>query len=131
MRCRGNNESMAKSRGLPDTLAQRYRGLLEQHFRSHEPLSYYSGALGVSPDHLSRICKKVTGQSALDLLHDRLMLEARRLLAYTPMSIAEVALQLGYEDPAYFSKFFTRHIGDTPSAYRAAVASGVREATPV
>ena len=60
--------------------------------------------------------------------HERLMLEARRLLAYTPMAVAQVAQQLGFDDPAYFSKCFARQVGSTPSAYRLAVVEGVRAA---
>jgi len=80
----------------------------------------------VTPDHLSRICRSVARQSALQMLHERLMLEARRLLAYTPMSVLEVAAAIGYEDPAYFSKFFTRATGHAPSQYRQLAARGVR-----
>jgi AraC family transcriptional regulator, transcriptional activator of pobA len=104
---------------------QRYRTLLEKHYREHRPLAFYAGALNVTPDHLSRTCRTVAGQSALELLHDRLMLEARRLLAYTPMTVAEVAAELGYDDPAYFSKFFAKAMGQAPSAYRSAVARGI------
>ena len=78
----------------------------------------------MSADHLSRACRNVTGQSAQHLLHDRLMLEARRLLAYTAAPVAEIAAQLGYADPAYFSKFFARSVGETPTAYRSLVARG-------
>ena len=130
LRCRGQAQGPDAHKALPDTLVQRYRSLLEANYRSHEPLSFYAGALGVTADHLARICRKVTGQSAVELLHERMMLEARRLLAYTPMTVSEVAQQLGYHDPAYFTKFFTRQVGDTPTAYRTAVATGVRSAKP-
>ena len=61
---------------------------------------------------------------ALDLLHERLILEARRMLAYTPATIAEVAAELGFDDPAYFSRFFSRSVGASPSGYRALLATG-------
>lgn len=128
LRSRGESENVDKRQGARDTLVQRYRTLLELHYREHRPLAAYADALGVTPDHLSRICRQLTGQSALDLLHERLLLEARRLLAYTPMSVAQVGAELGFEDAAYFSKFFTRRVGDTPSQYRALVAKGVRSA---
>jgi AraC family transcriptional activator of pobA len=128
LRSRGEAEAGGAAAALPDTLVRRYRSLLEVHFRSPQPLAFYADALDVTPDHLSRICRKVSGQSALELLNGRRMLEARRLLAYTPMPVAEVARELGYEDPAYFSRFFTRHVGDTPTGYRQAVAAGVRDA---
>ena len=125
LRSRGEADGPDRRKALPDTLVQRYRTLVEVNYRSHEPLAFYAGLLGVTPDHLARICKKVTGQSAVELLHERVMLEARRLLAYTPMAITDVAQQLGYHDPAYFTKFFTRQVGQTPTAYRTAVAAGV------
>ncbi|MEN9539305.1 MAG: hypothetical protein RLZZ126_1540 [Pseudomonadota bacterium] len=107
-----------------DALVQRYRSLLEQHVRGQEPVSFYAGRLGVTADHLSRACRAATGRGALDLLHQRLMLEARRLLAYTPAPIVEVARELGFDDPGYFSRFFSKLSGQSPSAYRAALVRG-------
>jgi AraC family transcriptional activator of pobA len=128
LRRRGEQFSGEDRRGARDTLVQRYLALMEQHYRAHQPLRFFAEALGVTPDHLSRVCRKLTGQSAQQALHERLLLEARRLLAYTPMPVAEVAAQLGYEDAAYFSKFFARSVGHTPSRYRQLVAQGVRSA---
>ena len=128
LRLRGAQHAVQKPRGARDTLVQRYRTLLEGNFRAQQHLSFYADALGVSADHLSRACRNVTGQSAQQLLHERLMLEARRLLAYTAAPVAEIAAQLGYADPAYFTKFFARCVGETPSSYRGSVARGVRSA---
>lgn len=128
LRLRGEQHAAGKPRGARDTLVQRYRALLEAHFRAQQSLSFYAEALGVTPDHLSRSCRQVAGQSAQELLHERLMLEARRLLAYGAAPVAEIAAQLGYTDPAYFSKFFARAVGATPTAYRSLVARGVRTA---
>ena len=110
--------------GARDTLVQRYTTLVETHFRQQQTLSFYAQALQVTPDHLSRACRHLNKRSALQVLHDRVVLEARRLLAYTPMPVAEVAEVLGFGDPSYFSKFFTRLQGDTPSQYRLLVAAG-------
>lgn len=126
LRLHGERIRKAQSPGARDALVQRFQALVEQHFREHRGLPFYAQALGVTPDHLSRSCRNLTRQSALQLLHERLMLEARRLLAYTPMSVAEVATAIGYEDPAYFSKFFARATGHSPSQYRALAAQGVK-----
>jgi AraC family transcriptional regulator, transcriptional activator of pobA len=120
----------ARRHALRDTLVQRFRTLVESGFRQHQPLSAYASALNVTPDHLSRSCRSVTGQSALDLVHERLMVEARRLLSYTQAPVAGIARELGYEDPAYFSKFFGRAVGMSPSAYRESVHAGTRMAEP-
>jgi methylphosphotriester-DNA--protein-cysteine methyltransferase len=78
----------------------------------------------VTPNHLRRSCHAATGQSALDLLHERLFLEARRLLAYTAAPVAEVARDPKFDDASYFSCFFTRHAGRSPQAFRGAVQTG-------
>jgi AraC family transcriptional activator of pobA len=126
MRLRGERLGKAHAPGVRDALVQRYLASTEEHFREHRPLSFYAQALGVTPDHLSRTCRNVTHESALQLLQERLMLEARRLLTYTPLSVAEVAAAIGYQDPAYFSKFFTRAVGHSPSAYRALAGLGAK-----
>lgn len=128
LRRRGEQFEREGLQGVRDTLVQRFLALVEQHHRAHRPLSFYAGRLGVTPDHLSRTCRNVARRSAQQFLHERLLLEARRLLAYTPMPVTEVALQLGYQDPAYFSRFFSRQTGNTPSEYRDLVARGVRSA---
>lgn len=128
LRQKGEQFAQQSTQGARDALVQRYSALVEQNYKAHKPLAFYADALNVTPDHLSRSCRNATKQSALQLLHERLMLEARRLLAYTALPVAEVAGQLGYDDAAYFSKFFSRSVGSTPSDYRAQVAQGVKEA---
>lgn len=129
LRPRGEQFEREQARGARDALVQRYLALVEQHYTEHRPLEFYADALGVTADHLSRTCRKLLHRSALQLLHDRVLLEARRLLAYTPMQVGEVAQQLGYVDAAYFTKFFGRAVGQTPSEYRTLVAQGVRSAS--
>lgn len=115
----------AQSRqALRDTLVQRLRALIELHVRRHQPLGFYAAQLKVTPDHLSRHCRAITGLSALALLHERLLLEARRLLAYTAAPVAEVARDLGFDDPSYFSRFFARGAGLAPQDYRTQLQAG-------
>ena len=123
-----HGEQALKSRSPPvrDALVQRYRALVEQHFRERQGLDFYAQALGVTPDHLSRACRSAVRQSALSLLHERLMLEARRLLAYSTISVAEVSEKLGFQDPSYFSRFFTRDARMSPTQYRTQVARGAQ-----
>jgi AraC family transcriptional activator of pobA len=130
LRLRDAQHAQERPRAARDTLVQRYRALIEANFRTETALGFYARELGVSPDHLSRSCRNIAGQSAQELLHERLMLEARRLLAYSAAPVAEIAAQLGYGDPAYFSKFFAKQVGETPSGYRAMVARGVKGLEP-
>lgn len=108
-------------------LVERFRALIEAEFRAHLPLPDYARRLAVSPARLTRACRDVAGASPLELVQERLMLEARRLLTYTSMSVSEVSYGLGFSDAAYFSRFFARRAGAPPAALqRASTLHGER-----
>ncbi len=96
----------------------RFTAEIERSFRTHAPLSHYAAQLGFSVAHLNTLCRQYAGRSALGMVHDRLLLEARRNLAYTVMTVREVAEVLGFADPAYFTRFFRRATGISPSQFR-------------
>lgn len=100
-------------------LVRRFIESVEVDFRTHQPLAAYARSLGVSVPHLTRTCRQVLGVPAIRVIHDRLMLEARRYLVYTSMTISQIAFGLGFSDPAYFSRFFTARAAVAPSDYRA------------
>ena len=103
----------------PDAvLVERFRRLVERDFRKALPLGHYAAALRVSESRLSAACRRVGGEPALKLLHRRLIVEAQRYLVYSVMSVAEIAYILGFADPAYFSRFFTKRAGCSPVAFR-------------
>lgn len=110
---------------LRATLVRRFQGLLEEHFSEHWTIRDYADALQVSADHLSKACRSVTGESALCLVQDRVLAEARRLLAFSAVPVQRIALELGFEDANHFSRFFARRAGQSPSAYRAAAGVGL------
>ncbi|EPE94497.1 helix-turn-helix domain-containing protein [Rhizobium grahamii] len=95
-------------------------GLIQQHFRAHEPASFYARALNVSPTHLNRIVRAATGHGAHELIARKLLDEAKRELVFTSGSVQVIAYRLGFSDPAYFSRFFLRQVGLTPRAWRLA-----------
>ncbi|MFV0383319.1 helix-turn-helix domain-containing protein [Paracoccus sp. (in: a-proteobacteria)] len=101
-------------------LAAGLRDLVEQDFRGEKQISAYARRLAVSPQRLNAACKSALGCPASQVLHDRLIVEARRLLAYTEMTVAEIGHDLGFDDPAYFNRFFARRAGQSPGAWRAA-----------
>lgn len=101
-------------------LAARYTELLEHEFRSGKGVGDYARALGVTPTHLTRVCNQTCGRSASDLLHDRVIFEARMMLAETRLPIARVAEALGFASAAYFTRAFQHRTGKTPSAFRRA-----------
>ena len=99
-------------------LAEAYTSLIERDFRHAEGVQHYAALLGVTPTHLSRVCRKVAGRPALDILTDRRHFEARRLLRDTNMQIAEIARQSGFSSPAYFTRAFRARAGQSPSEFR-------------
>lgn len=99
---------------------RRFRDALERDFRERREIEHYARELGITPTQLNRICRERLGCSALAAIHRRVLAEAERDLAYTSLSVKEVALTLGFADAAYFSRFFLRQTGRTPTDYRAA-----------
>ncbi len=97
---------------------QGFTRLLEARFREHLPIEHYAAALGISAAHLNALCRRLAGQSALQLINQRLLLEAKRNLVYTAMTINQVADSLGFSEPAYFSRFFKRSSGQSPKDFR-------------
>jgi AraC family transcriptional activator of pobA len=101
-------------------LVARLRERIEQRFRTREPVTDHARALGVSLTALRQACAQVAGTSPAAMLDERALLEARRLLLYSNLSVTDIAYAIGFDDPAYFSRFFTRHVGQPPRDYRAA-----------
>ena len=97
---------------------QAFRRLVETHFREHLPIEHYAQCLSISAAHLNALCRRLAGVSALQLINQRLLLEAKRNLVYTGMTVQEVSDQLGFSEPAYFSRFFKRGTGQPPKAFR-------------
>lgn len=96
----------------------RFNALIEDRYREHWPLSHYAEAMGVTEARLNDICRRIADLPSKRLVHERLMQEARRLLLFTAGSVNEIGYQLGFKDPAYFTRFFSREAGMTPSEYR-------------
>lgn len=101
-----------------ERLLVRFESLVEADYHSFRSVHRYADQLNVTPDHLSETVRTLTGRTAGEMIRARVVLEAQRLLAFTPMSVAEVAYQLNFADPAYFGRFFKQRTGLTPGAFR-------------
>ena len=110
-------ESDGRQRGRAETFA-RFRALVETHFRDNWDVARYAGKLAVSESRLNRLCRRLADRSAFDLIQERLLLEAKRRLIYVAAPVASLAYELGFQDPAYFCRFFKKMTGLTPTAYR-------------
>lgn len=93
------------------------KSLLEENFRARKNVIFYAESLHLSPKRLNEILKLKIGKTMTELIHSRLALEARRELAFSQLSVKEIAIRLGFQDPAYFSRFFKRTTGLYPQDY--------------
>jgi AraC family transcriptional activator of pobA len=100
-------------------LHRRFAALLERDFAHHHDAAHYADELRVPQAALSKALTQVTGRPTKELIVDRVMLEAARLLRFTDLTVGEVAHRAGYDDQLYFSRAFKRHHGEPPVAYRA------------
>jgi len=118
------DDARRQAAGAPAALVARFRELIEGRFRSGDGVEAYAAALSVTPKRLRTACLSTAGAPPLQMIQDRLTLEAKRALLYSNKTIAEVAYDLGFDDPAYFSRFFARAVGQSPRVFRAEGGSG-------
>jgi AraC family transcriptional regulator, 4-hydroxyphenylacetate 3-monooxygenase operon regulatory protein len=95
-----------------------YCDLIEAHFRDHISVADYARQLTVTEARLNDVCRRIAHRASKELVHDRVMAEARRLLRFSATPVSELGYQLGFADPAYFSRFFKQRIGLAPSEFR-------------
>lgn len=92
--------------------------LVEKRYKATRQVQEYAEQLGVSPNYLNVLVRKHWGKSALSLINERVILEIKRKLLRTEKGISEIAYELGFDELSYFSRFFKRHTGMTPVAFR-------------
>ncbi len=96
----------------------KFLDLVENHFHKEKSVKFYASQLCITPNYLNILCKRKTGYSASHYIHERLLLEAKRLLAMSSKDIKEITFELGFNDAAYFSKFFKKLNGNSPKGFR-------------
>jgi len=106
--------------GIPEStaLVMRYRKLVEQHYLEKQQVADYASLLYVTPNHLNRTVKEVTGRTASAHIAEMILLEAKSLLQYTELSVAEIAWRLRFSEPSSFHRFFKKMADRTPLEYR-------------
>lgn len=102
---------------------QRFCQLIEQDYTRQYSVEHYAGRIGITAAYLNVLCRQYVDQSALELIHQRVVLAAKRSLVYTSMTISVVSYMLGFSDPAYFTRFFKREVGLSPKAFRKQAAT--------
>jgi AraC-like DNA-binding protein len=105
----GNNNYLNQVREI--------EALIDAHYKIKKYPYEYAALMNISEKHLNRICKSTLNKTTTGLIADRIILEARRLLAQTKLNVAAIALELGYEDASYFVRFFRKNTGETPAQF--------------
>ncbi|HEX2654640.1 MAG TPA: helix-turn-helix domain-containing protein [Xanthobacteraceae bacterium] len=107
-----------------DATVEALRRLVEDQFRRERQIKFYADLLAMTPDRLNDHVKRATGVTAGHLIRQRVLTEAKRQLVFTTVPVNEIAYDLAFSDPSHFTRFFRKHTGVTPQAFR---ASALRE----
>lgn len=102
----------------PAQLVHAFFNLVEQHFQQLHGGADYAAQLAITPNYLNEVVKEQTARTAGAIIADRLMIEAKRLAYFSDLASQEIAARLGFQDPAYFSRFFKQQSGQTLSHFR-------------
>lgn len=112
------NQPQPEPTKMGDSTYRRFIDLLRQPGCVVHRVFWYAEKLGITPQHLNTICRRVAGRSASELMADQVVLEAKRYLLHTDQSVTEVAEQLGFSDPSHFVKYFKKWTKQTPASFR-------------
>ena len=107
---------------VPDSRYSRsfadFKSSVKQSCTPMKSIKQYAGEINITSVHLNRICQSIAGRTALQIVHEFLILEAEKLLLQTDLQIAQIAYKLNFEDPAYFSRLFRKYTGVSPKEFR-------------
>ena len=131
-----NRLAAALTQGTPNANApssrkarqmEKFRQLVDRHFRTEHSVQLYASELGVTPGQLARLSREVLGMPTQEVINARILHEAQRDLVYTSLPIKQLAADLGFDDDAYFSRFFRKHTGTSPKSFRAQALRTLQE----
>ena len=105
----------------------KFRQLLENNYRNIHTVNEYASLLNISAKTLTAYTKEILSQTPLDVINERIVLEAKRLLSHSGLNINEIAFLLGFEDPSYFVKFFKRYVKMSPTDFRKLISKNFKD----
>lgn len=117
------SQAEEEPRASAGSILQHFRQSVEIGFRRHRSIADYASELGITADRLHSICQRTLSRSPIELVHDRMVQEAKLRLERSARGVQEISYSLGFRDPAAFSHFFKRKTGLSPVRYRAVVAA--------
>jgi len=121
VKTKGESGGIKNTEGHSAAILRNYEKLIEQHYLQHRMPKYYAELLCVSPGYLNSICKELLGLSAGNMIRNRIVLEAKRMLINFDLTVTEVAYKLNFNDNSYFCKFFRNQAGVSPETFRKSI----------
>jgi AraC family transcriptional activator of pobA len=103
---------------ITNPILNNFQQLIEKHFIDIRQPGEYARLLNITPNHLNALCKENLGMQAGEVIRDRVVLEAKRLLVNLGLSVSEIAYKLNFNDNSYFTKFFKKEVGMNPEEFR-------------
>jgi AraC-like DNA-binding protein len=106
------------SKGKGHVVVKRFFQLVEDNYQKNLPVNVYAGMLAITPNHLTQTVNQLTGKTSSQIIKSKQVLEIKRLLVHTNLTVTEIANRLNFPDQSYFTKFFKRVAGLSPLQYR-------------
>jgi AraC family transcriptional regulator, transcriptional activator of pobA len=126
-RLSGVEDVALQSRGEPSRILQNFRQLVETRFRERWSVGAYADALKISHDRLHDICRRELGKTPIQLIHERVLHEARLRLERSVLTVDQVAASVGFKDVGHFSRFFKSKTGLPPGKFRKTISCSTRD----
>jgi len=111
-------ELKSVQKGKGHILVKNFLLLIEENFHKNLRISDYANLLAITPNHLTQMVKQITGKPSVTILHEKTVVEIKRLLIHTELSIAEISETMNFPDQSYFTKYFKKLSNLSPMAYR-------------
>lgn len=112
------DDSISQNNLYQQERLEEFLALVESQLAQNKGVAYYTDQLNISTFQLNAITKKLLSKTASELIDDQVILESKRYLLATTDQINQIAYKLGYDDPSYFIRFFKKHTGHSPEAFR-------------
>lgn len=113
-----NHSNYNRGKSRKRDIAEEYKILVNEYYKELKSPIEYAKQLFITPNYLNVLCKQVFGQTASNIIEERTLLEAKRLLVHTNYSVSQISLELGFSDNSHFGKYFKRGVKMSPEYYR-------------
>ena len=120
-RMRTNIASVMQLDNSTNRLVEQFKTIVDENFRSTTQVAHYAEKLHITPGHLNDVIKSSVGKTAKQVIDEKRITEAKRLLFWGDNNLKEIAAQLSFENDSYFNRFFKKHTGLTPSVFQRSI----------